>query len=242
MVPDLAPPDVAADEHIQVWLESVKLLKAHFRDEICIRGNCDQAPFSLASMMRTPQQWMMDLLDEGNRENVIALLDYCIEATSRFIRAMAATGAHMVSNGDSPAGPAMISPAMYEEFAMPCEKRIIDEAHSLGLAHVLHICGDTTAILELIVETGADGLELDYQTDTVRAHEVCKDRICFVGNIDPSGILALGTVADVERETRALLEIFSDTPRFILNAGCALPPDTPPENLKAMIRLAREWR
>ena len=59
-----------------------------------------------------------------------------------------------------------------------------------------------------------------------------------VGNIDPSEVLALGTVEDVQRETARLLKVFSDTPRFILNAGCAIPPHAPPENIQAMIRVA----
>ena len=168
---ELLPPDIAKDEHIQIWLEAVRLLKQHFGDEVCIRGNCDQAPFSLASMMRTPQAWMMDLLDEDNRENVFALLEYCAEATSQFIRLMAETGAHMISNGDSPAGPEMVSPQMYREFALPYEKKMADEAHAVGLPYVLHICGDTTPILDDIVHSGADGIELDYKTDVSRAHD-----------------------------------------------------------------------
>ena len=43
----------------------------------------------------------------------------------------------------------------------------------------------------------------------------------------------------MESKTRELIDVFSGEPRFILNAGCALPADTPPENLKAMIRAAR---
>jgi uroporphyrinogen decarboxylase len=238
-VSDLPPPNVAGDEHIQIWLEAVRLLQQHFGDEVCIRGNCDQAPFSLASMMRTPQAWMMDLLDEQNRDHVLQLLQYCSEATSQFLRLMSKTGAHMLSNGDSPAGPEMISPAMYREFALPYEQEVIEQARAAGLPHILHICGNTGPILEDITQTGADGIELDYKTDMRAAHHILKDKMCFVGNIDPSGVLALGTVADVERETAKLLEVFSGTPRFILNAGCAIPPNTPSENIEAMIRTAR---
>jgi MtaA/CmuA family methyltransferase len=238
MVPDLAPPQIAESEHIQIWLEAVRLLVQHFGDEVCIRGNCDQAPFSLASMMRGPQAWMMDLLDDANRENVFALLDYCTEATRQFIRLMAQTGAHMTSNGDSPAGPDMVSPQMYREFALPYEKLIAAEARAAGLPYVLHICGDTTPILDDIIQSGADGLELDYKTDINRAHDALSGKMCFIGNVDPSGVLALGTIADVERETAKLLAVFSDTPGFILNAGCAIPPNTPPENIEAMIRAA----
>ena len=43
----------------------------------------------------------------------------------------------------------------------------------------------------------------------------------------------------MQRETARLIDMFSDTPRFILNAGCAIPSQTPPENIEAMIRIAR---
>ncbi|MFV1966612.1 MAG: uroporphyrinogen decarboxylase family protein, partial [Pirellulaceae bacterium] len=225
-IAELPQPDVAHDEQIQIWLEAVRLLVQHFGGEICVRGNCDQAPFSLAGMMRTPQAWMMELLDEKNHDNVFALLAYCAEATSQFIRLMAETGAHMTSNGDGSAGPDVVSPRMYREYALPYEKKVAQEAHAVGLPYVLHICGDATPILGDILETGADGIELDYKTDMNRAHDVLKGKMCFVGNIDPSGVLALGTVDDVERETAKLLAVFADTPGFILNAGCAIPPNT----------------
>ena len=63
----------------------------------------------------------------------------------------------------------------------------------------------------------------------------------MVGNIDPSGVLAMGTVEDVSKKTLELLEIYKDSNRFILNAGCAIPAETPSENLKAMIKVAREF-
>jgi uroporphyrinogen-III decarboxylase len=75
----------------------------------------------------------------------------------------------------------------------------------------------------------------------VLARDKMKDRAVFIGNIDPSGVLALGTPALVEQKTRELLTVFVDEPRFVLNAGCALPPITPPENLRAMIHAARSF-
>jgi len=238
-VSDLPPVDVSGYRGLEVWLEAVRILRKYFRDEIFIRGNCDQAPFSLASLMRSPPEWLMDLMDEENHEPARRLLDYCTEATRQFLELMAATGAHMVSNGDSPAGPDLSSPALYRRFAWPYEQRIVEFAHRLGRPYMLHICGKTNLILREMVATGADALELDYKTDMRLAHETLKDRTTFVGNIDPNAVLALGTPRLVEEKTRELVETFSDTPRFILNAGCAIPATTPPENLRAMIRAAR---
>ncbi len=37
----------------------------------------------------------------------------------------------MVSNGDAPAGPELILPSVYEEYALPYEKQVVDGAHKL---------------------------------------------------------------------------------------------------------------
>lgn len=238
-VRDLPPPEIEKHPRIRIWLEAVRRLKDYFGDEVYLRGNCDQAGFSLASMLRGPAEWMMDLVDEANREDAHALLSYCAEAAVSFIHLMAETGADMVSNGDSPAGPDLVSPAMYEEFARPYERMLVDEAHAHGLPYALHICGDTTRILDAMVATGADALELDYKTDVRAARDALKGRAVFIGNIDPSGVLALGTPALVEARAREILEVFAGVPGFILNAGCAIPAETPPANLRALIAAAR---
>lgn len=239
-VRDLKPPKVENYKYIQVWLEAVRKISDYFKDEVFLRGNCDQAPFSLASMLRGTENFMIDLMTVEPRD-IMELLDYCLEATSGFIRLMAQTGAHMVSNGDSPAGPDMISPEFYEKYALPYEQKIVEEAHKAGMLYTLHICGNTEKILDKMVMTGADALELDYKTDTVKTFEALHDKTVFIGNIDPSGVLALGSPVLVTAKTTELLNIFTNTNRFILNAGCAIPAQTPEENLWALVNTARNF-
>ena len=240
-VTDLAPVDIRGYRGVQVWLEATSILRRHFGNDIFVRGNCDQSPFTLASLIRGLEPWMLNLANSDDHELVHKLLEYCTGITLQFIQLMSETGAHMTSNGDSVAGPELISPAMYRTFALPYEKKIVDKAHALGLPYFLHICGNTSRIVDEMLETGADGLELDYRTDAAMAHTKMKDRAVFIGNIDPSGVLALGTPQLVEEKTRELMTVFADTPRFVLNAGCAIPPITPPENLRAMINTARNF-
>ncbi len=237
----LPPPDAGSYRYVQVWCEAVRLLKDHFADEIYIRGNCDQAPFSLASMIRGTENWMTDLY-LAEESLLFGLLEFCTEVSCQFIRLMAQTGAHMVSNGDSPAGPELIPADMYVKFALPFEKRVVDVAHDAGEDYVLHVCGNTDIILDRMIETGADGLELDYKTDVQKAYDLMKDKCTFFGNLDPSGILALGTPELVREKTLDLLDIYSKTNRFVLNSGCAIPSSAPEENIKMFIKTAREYR
>ena len=118
----LKPARVGDYKYIQIWLEAVRMLKDYYKDEIYIRGNCDQAPFSLASMMRGAQPWMLDLM-MGTEEQITCLLEYCTDATSQFITLMSQTGCDMVSNGDSPAGPEMISAEMFAKVCHAIRKK-----------------------------------------------------------------------------------------------------------------------
>jgi MtaA/CmuA family methyltransferase len=239
-VDNLQPVDISQNEYVQKWLEICRLVKRHFGDEKYIRGNCDQAAFSLASMLRGSANFMMDLLSGDDR--VFKLLDYCTLVCQQFISLMAKTGVHMISNGDSPAGPEMISPEMYKQFAFDYEKRLIEHAHKNNLHYTLHICGDTELILDQMIETGSDALELDYKTDISALSRICKNKITIIGTLDPSAVIANGTVQDVELRTLELLQAFKDTPRFIMNAGCAIPPNTPHENIKKIVELTHSFQ
>ena len=194
-VEQLKPLRIQTYKYVDIWCEAVHLLKQHFQQEIFIRGNCDQAPFSLATMLRGTENLMLDL---------------CLEPQERV-------------------------------FALPYEKKVCDWSHQQGLPYLLHVCGNTDIILDDMISVGADVLELDYLTNTLVAENKMRDRVAFAGNIDPSGVLALGTPALVAEKTEELLRIFQDNPRFILNAGCAIPPTTPAENLETMIRVARDF-
>ncbi|MBT4412350.1 MAG: hypothetical protein HOC82_21110, partial [Bacteroidetes bacterium] len=116
-LPDMKIPDLSKYRYAVNWLEATRLLKEYFGDEIYVRGNCDQAPFSLASMIRGTENWMLDFY-MSEESKIHELLDYCTEVSIQFIRLMAQTGCDMVSNGDSPAGPEMIPPDLYAKWAL----------------------------------------------------------------------------------------------------------------------------
>ncbi len=230
--------DIASNPRIQHSIETIKILKKYFKNEVFVRGNCDQAPFSLACSMRTPAYFMMDLMME--EEKAIRLIEYTTDMCTRFIRLMAEAGADMVSNGDSPAGPSMISPDMYERFAFPYEQRMLEEAHLQGVPYLLHICGNTDRILQSLATMNLDAVELDYKT---QVESICKflgNHTTLFGTVDPSGVMALGTTDDVRRETQKILDIYSGNPRLVIGAGCAIPPIAPEENIRTIIQTAHE--
>jgi MtaA/CmuA family methyltransferase len=238
---DLEVPDISTDERVCIWVEACRQIVYQAQGQVFIRGNCDQAPFSLASMIRGSQDWLMDIFDPSNEELLVKLLEYSATVVNQFIGLIAATGVDMVSNGDSMAGPDLISPDLYRKYALPYEKQLAACAKENNKPYLLHICGNVNAILGDMVTVGADVLELDYKTEINLIHEKCSKKLTFCGNIDPTGVLAMGTVEDVRLKVNELLKLYSDSPRFILNAGCAIPPSTPSENIMEMVNCVKEY-
>lgn len=241
-VSGLQPVNLENSSRIQHWLECSRIVREYFGKEKYIRCNCDQAPFSLASMLRGSQELMVDLIDEDNEEDIHALMRYCLEVSKQFIRLAAQTGADATSNGDSVAGPAMISPAMYEKFALPYEKLLAEQARECHTDYLLHICGDTTKILHFMPTIGVDAMELDYKTDSQMMHDALADNTTVSGILDPSGVFLQGTPDTVRRETEKLIEIYRDSNRLILCSGCALGPDTPEANMHAFVSAVRSFQ
>lgn len=230
------------DRGIMDWLECARLVSEYFGNEKYVRCNCDQAPFSLASMLRGAQQFMMDLLDEDAEEYVTSLLAYATRITSQFIGLAAQTGVHGLSNGDSVAGPSMISPTMYTTYAVSHENEIADYAHTLGKDYILHICGDTSSILDKMCEVRADVFELDYRTELTKIKEMFAGQKTVSGTIDPSSIISLGSPGDIRSAVNELLRVYKGSTRLIVCSGCALAKDVPEENMRTFVRTVREIR
>jgi uroporphyrinogen decarboxylase len=228
--------DISQHPRVQHSLETIQLMKNYFRDELFIRGNCDQAPFSLACSMRGFENFMMDLFVDG--EKVEHLLKYTTGICRQFIRLMAKAGVDMLSNDDSLAAPSMISPEMYEKFAMPYEKELVDEAHRCRLPYLLHICGDMRSILPQMNRLGLDAVELDHKTPIGNIFEVFGNTSTLVGTIDPNDVIALGTPDMVRRESIKILDTYHDSPRLVLGSGCAIPYSAPEENIREIVRCA----
>lgn len=227
---------------VKANLETVRILRERLGNRVMIMGRGDQGPFSLASQVYGMDRLLTDLLDEECEEDIHCLLEKCTEADILYCNALLDAGAHITSLGDSTAGPGVLSPAMYEEFALPYEKKAADRVHERGGLISLHICGNATRIIDKMVLTGADILEIDQETDIVTAYKAAKGQCALLGQISPVTLMN----EDRERaasETKSMLEKVggSNARGIILGPGCALGGNTPFENIKAMLNQAQAY-
>ena len=233
-------PDPWKDGRLPIWLEATRLLKDRIGDHVFIMGRADQGPFSLACLLRGPQQFMMDLLDEESEQGVHALIDYCRRACAVFALAQKEAGAHATSIGDAFAGPNLISPEMYRKFALEPEMRLTEEVQAAGIPFSIHICGNTNGIIADMGRTGAQILEVDWQLDMAEARRAVPASTVLMGNINPSAPMAFGTPEQVEAAVRGIMDATGGRGVF-LSSGCAMGRNTKPENMRALMAAAEKY-
>jgi uroporphyrinogen decarboxylase len=229
-----------SDGRIPALLEGLRLIAKQVGQEVAIRGNADQAAFDLACLVRGIEEFLMELASDSENPAIGRLLEICYQSHLAVHRALAKAGAHFTSMGDSLAGPDVISPRMFARWAQPYEARLVKELAREGIFTVIHICGDTSRILGFLSEYDFCGFELDYKTDAVRAKSRAGAGHVLFGNIDPSGVIARGSPALIREKTRQLIALWKPGGLFVLNAGCAIPANTPEENIRALLAAARE--
>lgn len=232
--------DLESSPCAKALLETTKIVADKLGATVCIRGDSDLAPFSLAAELMGMEKFLMALMGPEQKDNVHKLLRYCTEQVASLVRAQIAVGSHYTIIGDSTAGPDICPPKIYREFAAPYEKLLVHQFRKEGIEVGCHICGDATKIIDDMLETGALYFEVDYKIDRTAVHEAVKGKATIIGTVDPSYLLPSGTPEEVSEKAREDIQIFGPGGRFILGAGCSIPENTPFENVRVLINAASE--
>ena len=241
---ELEVPDPLTDGRMPVVLEATRLVRAAVGDEVAIRTP-GTGPFALASYFVGTQEFLIELglakagMAGSDRDAIHHALDLAAEALIAFGKACFDAGADLLHCGDSLASCDVISASDYEEWALPYERKVIQAWKDYGAKTLLHICGDSSKVLGLYADTGADVIEVDHKVDLALAMREIGDRSCVIGNVDPVTVLLQGTPGQVHAEARRCLEIGSGG-GYILGSGCVVPRITPLENVRAMVQAARD--
>jgi hypothetical protein len=102
----------------------------------------------------------------------------------------------------------IISPAQWREFFAPVYRQQFDLIHSLGGDVYFHSCGDVRAILDDLIDLGADVLNLN-QPDIFPMEwlsERYRGRVCFNCPVDHQTVAVHGNDADIHAYVDALCE------------------------------------
>ncbi|MDP6557773.1 MAG: uroporphyrinogen decarboxylase family protein [Pirellulaceae bacterium] len=238
--------DPHSDGRMPLMLEAIRQVRAAVGEEVAVRSP-GTGPFALASYLIGSQQWLCEIgmceagMDEANETALHHALGLATETLIRFGKACWDAGADIIHCGDSLASCDMISPRTYERFAWPYELRVFQAWKEHGITgSLLHICGDSTKVLKLYADTGADLVEIDNMVDLSTAHQKIGDRVTLVGNVHTVNDLFRGTPESVRVASQRCIQAAGGGHGFILGSGCLVPRNTPIENVREMVRVARQ--
>jgi uroporphyrinogen decarboxylase len=229
-------PNPLTDGRMPVTIECERILVEQIGGHVGINGGLS-GPLSFAANLRGPQQILYDLADRPKM--VHDLLAISLEATRSFAQAQIVHGGVKTINVYEPVA-ALISNRMVEEFCFSYLEPLIRHIKGLGCLVLLHICNDTTRLLDRMVEIGADILSLDVQVDLARAKEIVAGRASISGNVATNN-LVLDTPEEIYQESCRCIRRAACGGRFSLSSSCEVPFETPAENIDAMVRAAREF-
>lgn len=141
------------------------------------------------------------------------------------------------------AGAGFISRDMYARFVLPYEQSLSRIAHDCGQVIYTHTCGAIGDRLDLMLETGIDGIDtLDPPPlGTVRLDEAKTrygDRLFLKGNLDAVNEMLRADDETFRRSVLERLRIGSPGSGYILSSACSVAPAVRPERLQLLVELA----
>ncbi len=142
------------------------------------------------------------------------------------------SGADLVCIADPSATSDILSPVFFRDVMVPVYQNM---ARKIGAPVVIHICGNTSAYLPYIGDTGFDAFSIDAQVDVAFAKQVVGKKIAIVGGVPTITALLFGTPAKVREFAVEAVKKGVD----MLMPSCGIPPRTSTENFKALVDVAR---
>ncbi|MGJ8686264.1 MAG: uroporphyrinogen decarboxylase [Spongiibacteraceae bacterium] len=168
-----------------------------------------------------------------------SLLNKLAQSVTAYLNDQIKAGAQAVQIFDTWGG--ALSHTAYQEFSLAYMQKIINglikEREGRKIPVIL-FTKNGGQWLEMMADTGASALGLDWTTDIANARQRVGDRIALQGNMDPSMLRA--SPARIRQEVAAILERFGPGNGHIFNLGHGITPEVDPEHAGAFINAVHE--
>jgi uroporphyrinogen decarboxylase len=223
-----------AKDKLSFVLEAIKIAVKELRTTPLI--GFAGAPFTVASyaieggysrhflktkqlMYQHPQAWH-------------SLMRKLATVTQDYLQRQSEAGASAIQLFDSWVG--VLSPEDYREYVLPYSKRILSSIP----VPTIHFSTGTAAYLELICEAGGNVISVDWRIEINKARKQIGER-AIQGNLDPVHLLM--PRKNLLKEVRELLSKAGEKRGYIFNLGHGVLPQTPIENVEALVQEVHSW-
>jgi uroporphyrinogen decarboxylase len=228
--------EVEKVEELGFVLESIKQTRAALKPNLPLIGFAG-APFTLASY----------IIEGSGSKNYIhtkslmysdsgawhAMMSLISRALSKYLNAQIEAGAQAVQLFDSWVG--CLGPDDYREYVLPHTRSVIQAVKG---APVIHFGTGTGNLLELMSEAGGDVIGIDWRVNLDEAWTRIGYDKSIMGNMDPVQLFAPQNF--IRAQAKKILDQAANRPGHIFNLGHGILPETPVENVIALVEAVHE--
>lgn len=220
------------EEDTAFLARTLEAVRRELGPEKAIVGFCG-APFTTASYMieggasRSFEHTKTLMFAEP--ELFRALAERLADVLVPYLEMQVRAGADALQLFDSWGG--ALDAATYRRLVLPATRRLVQGARRTGAPVILYVNGGGH-LLELLLETGADVIGLDWRIAPADAIARIGARAALQGNLDPCILFAPQDV--VRAETERVLDAFAEQRGYVFNLGSGILPGTPIASMEAL--------
>ena len=219
-------------------VQTVRKTRAGLKADVPVIGFAG-APFTLASYVcegggsrQYAHSKRLMYQDEGAWH---ALLGRLARSVTKYLIAQVHAGADCVQLFDSWAG--CLHPDDYRRYVLPHTKAVVDGVSAAGAPFINFATGNP-ALLPLLGESGGDVIGIDWRVRLDDAWRTVGYDKAVQGNLDPAVLLS--TPDGIRRRAADILAEAAGRPGHIFNLGHGVLPQTPVENVLALVEAVHE--
>jgi len=165
------------------------------------------------------------------------LMGKLVDVLGPFGISQVAAGARAIQIFDSWAG--ALSPDDYVRYVAPYSRALIERVRSASVPVIHFGTGAAGFFLELHA-AGGDVMGVDWRVNIDQAWLDISYRSAVQGNLDPAVLFA--PLPELKTRVHEILKRTGVRPGHIFNLGHGILPETPVENVKAVVEFVREFK
>jgi uroporphyrinogen decarboxylase len=229
-------PSFATADELGFVADSIRLARRALNGLVPLIGFAG-APFTLASYLieggGSRQYQATKTLMYNQPAAWHRLMELLARVTADYLNMQVDAGADLVQLFDSWVG--SLGPDDYRRFVLPYTRSVIA---AVGSVPVIHFGTVTGNLLEMMREAGSDVIGLDWRVDLAEAWARLGHDVAVQGNLDPVALFA--DRAEIRRRARGILDAAAGRPGHIFNLGHGILPETPVDNVIALVDAVHE--
>ena len=223
-------------EKLSFVFEALRLTRKRLRPEIPLIGFAG-APFTLASYLiegGASRDFKKTKSFLKNKKAWDELMEKIVQMTTAYLLGQMESGAQAIQLFDTWVG--CLNPKEYQESVLPYSKKLIQ-----GLGHsvpIIHFGTGTDKFLEDFAQAGGDVISVDHGVKLDEAWRRLGPEKAIQGNLDPKILCA--SIPVIRKEVKKILSLAEGRPGHIFNLGHGVLPETPVENVIALVEMMHE--